>query len=541
MSTLYLADSHQTVQNGDIPTYAALSHRWGKAKPSLMLTKASLQQWRDGIQLQALPKTFLDAVRITRKLGIPYLWIDCICIVQDDEGDWQKEASMMASVYRNAHITIANAASNDSNGGCSIDGSLRSRNFKLDVQASDGSLQHFFVRSPLRRPDMLKGSPLFDRGWILQEQILSRRTVYFTKDQMIWQCHTTNLAEDGVAGAYTHAPTKDLAQYEFGMVGGLSRAWWTWMKNYSSRQLTNPSDKMAALAGITQLYQEETGDTPLVGLWKNSIVQDLLWYREQTIDTSITSGLPSHKFPSWSWASLDGAPLGIPKGLSLYPSYSDARYMGHDIIWSKEPLTSTLIKACITLRGRLLEMKDQLHLQNSEILCSSGDHYGNRHLGPLMRRLSGDMIKFDLTPVGPYIARAIALRSQAKSSTTQAETRSEYNCPLRVMHGTSEVQLDRKIEPGTKIFGLFMGTSWSKEEEVMLLLTPVEGGFFRRLGIAMHSHVQVPRTYCRTHGWQSKEFTAGDTCRKLCTDVEYVHHDPIQCFQDIRPQTITIV
>jgi hypothetical protein len=105
----------------------------------------------------------------------------------------------------------------------------------LDVQAPDGSLQHFFVRSPLHRPDMLKASVLFERGWILQEQILSRRTVYFTKDQMIWQCHTTTWAEDGLGAAYHHAPTKELAQYDFRMVNSISGIWWKWVKNYSSR------------------------------------------------------------------------------------------------------------------------------------------------------------------------------------------------------------------------------------------------------------------------------------------------------------------
>jgi Heterokaryon incompatibility protein (HET) len=97
--------------------YIALSHRWGTTW-HLTTTKSNISEMQQGIRLQDLPRTFSDAVSITRKFGIRYLWIDSLCIVQDDPKDWEIEASRMAGVYSGSYITIAAISSKDSNSGC---------------------------------------------------------------------------------------------------------------------------------------------------------------------------------------------------------------------------------------------------------------------------------------------------------------------------------------------------------------------------------------------------------------------------------------
>jgi hypothetical protein len=88
--------------------YIALSYCWGKSLPFTTITR-NLQKHKEvgGIKYTQLPKTLQDAIFLVRYLGIRYLWADCLCIVQDDKADWEREASRMADVYSNAYLTIA--------------------------------------------------------------------------------------------------------------------------------------------------------------------------------------------------------------------------------------------------------------------------------------------------------------------------------------------------------------------------------------------------------------------------------------------------
>ena len=80
--------------------YCALSHCWGPPeKHPIQTTSNTLKDHLEGIEFKVLPRTFQDAVTVTRAIGVRYLWIDCLCIVQDDKNDWKKEAAMMGSIY----------------------------------------------------------------------------------------------------------------------------------------------------------------------------------------------------------------------------------------------------------------------------------------------------------------------------------------------------------------------------------------------------------------------------------------------------------
>ncbi|KAB5584705.1 heterokaryon incompatibility protein-domain-containing protein [Coniochaeta sp. 2T2.1] len=96
--------------------YAALSHCWGKS-PTNTTTKAVFVSHTQGIDILSLSKTFQHTIFVTRELGIRYLWIDSLCIIQDDEDDWKREAENMADVFANAFVTIAASASTDGDGG----------------------------------------------------------------------------------------------------------------------------------------------------------------------------------------------------------------------------------------------------------------------------------------------------------------------------------------------------------------------------------------------------------------------------------------
>ncbi|XP_014554914.1 hypothetical protein COCVIDRAFT_82223, partial [Bipolaris victoriae FI3] len=94
------------VSHGRFDRYIALSHCWGLREP-ITTTKDNFDRHvKEGIEIDDLPQTFRDAVEVVRALGFQYLWIDSLCIVQQDCEDWQREAAQMPEVYANAAVTI---------------------------------------------------------------------------------------------------------------------------------------------------------------------------------------------------------------------------------------------------------------------------------------------------------------------------------------------------------------------------------------------------------------------------------------------------
>jgi hypothetical protein len=165
--------------------YLALSHRWGSPTFQKMFhtLKSNLDTFKDGIEPKSLPRTFRQAVRITRSLGVQYLWIDSLCIVQDDPEDWDHESGLMEQVFSSAYITIAATCSNGTN-----DGFLKERPKRKYIKMTKGDAS-YFVCEAIDNFDLdVERAELNKRGWVLQERALSRRTIHFTDKQCYWEC-----------------------------------------------------------------------------------------------------------------------------------------------------------------------------------------------------------------------------------------------------------------------------------------------------------------------------------------------------------------
>jgi hypothetical protein len=313
---------------GMTSTYACLSHCWGKDPMPVRTTMETLKEHTRFIPWDSLPKTFQDAAVIARRLEIRYLWIDSLCIVQDSATDWQVESSKMADIYQNALITIAATSSFDFRGGCFTTNS--SSDLCLRIEGDVGADALVAVRNCKGEGSMAElGSsrnlfPLFERAWVYQERMLSRRVLYCTRAELQLECRERLVCECDNRHMYPHTmrdpaggmqqskreytePVKKhhaLSQYS---AGELCRSWQATVMQYSKLQLTRPSDKLPALSGCAKDIGALTGDRYLAGLWRGTFAEGMLW----TVVPPIDQPRPvTWRAPSWSWASVE-ATYGI--------------------------------------------------------------------------------------------------------------------------------------------------------------------------------------------------------------------------------------
>ncbi|KAF2122550.1 heterokaryon incompatibility protein-domain-containing protein [Lophiotrema nucula] len=273
-------------------TYVALSHCWGSSQ-HLTATRDTLESLKLGISILSLPKTFQDAITVTRKLGFRYLWIDSLCILQDDAEDWEIEGSKMASIYEKAIVTIAADRAKDD-----TEGFLSLRPERPYIEIAEKA--HENVRTIHVFPIALKDEfhdgfdvdmdeePLSQRAWALQERLLSLRMFHFGQTQVAYECRSHIFTEDG----YNHPvpldylgqdsreklPDFDQAVYR------VEKRWRDIIEWYTKRALSHPSDKLPALAGLARkfdrdsIHHREERPEYLAGLWRSNLLEGLCWF-----------------------------------------------------------------------------------------------------------------------------------------------------------------------------------------------------------------------------------------------------------------------
>jgi len=180
--------------------YCTLSHCWGDANHVLCLTAESLPTFKTAIPTAKIPATYADALRITRFIGVWYLWIDPLCILQDSPDGWTQEASAMASVYDNSYCNVAAATAKDSQGGCYATRDPLTfapcRIATTDKGVFYACLDWF--HGTLEELEEESDSGLFSRAWILQELLLPPRVLYFGSKGLYFACKKLRADERNV-------------------------------------------------------------------------------------------------------------------------------------------------------------------------------------------------------------------------------------------------------------------------------------------------------------------------------------------------------
>lgn len=347
--------------------YTTLSYCWGKA-PFIQTTTKTLEARKSCIKWDELPITFRDAIIITRELGIRYIWIDSLCILQDDNHDWEVESSKMSSIYENSYLTIAATHAADSNGGCfhrtegvgktSLLNIPSSPNVRIRVLSRDDHNEFFHTYCRTRSP-----KPLTRRGWAFQERLLSPRTIHYMATELVWECNAHLDCQCGgihVSGQFNWSRTlleskasKDRQLHDWLLVVEL----------YTAQELTYLKDRLSALSGLVQQAKRNGWGQYVAGLWRHGLEITTAW----EVQNRPMSGEKYLEYlgPSWSRVNIPGA--------VRYPGYiNDHRF---------RPLAQSLV---------------ELH----DIHISTGMHSSGRVFGASML-VSGRSVEAILSPLAP--------------------------------------------------------------------------------------------------------------------------------------------
>jgi hypothetical protein len=331
----------ETAAGNRLGRWAALSYCWG-GEPSMKLTRGNTDELKRGIRLNSFDATIRDAILVTRALGLTYLWVDALCIFQDDDAqDWNEQSSEMHVIYGDSTLTIVAADSSSVKRGFLTERKLQyiALGPSPSGLGSEGSLDSSFAQrihiAPSWDPkdDQITG-PWTKRGWTMQEELLPNRLLYYTSKQTIWKCCDVIEYERGVIqeprdeivytfmddargidiwNFNTFSKFKALPMY-LQLIPETSRSekyrlWYAMVGDYSPRRFTNIQDRLVAISGLAKIFGDMIHDYEYVaGLWKRDLVRGLSWNvsgaKLTASKTTQDSSVPNDMIPSWSWASV---------------------------------------------------------------------------------------------------------------------------------------------------------------------------------------------------------------------------------------------
>jgi hypothetical protein len=266
-----------------------------------------------------LSSSIQDAIKVTRKLGIKYLWVDALCIIQDNGEDKALQIDGMGTIYKNAIVTLAASNSYAAHNGF-LKNKMSFKGCRLPFRLPGGLMTHIVIVTSQRRGGRY---PLDSRAWTFQEQILSTRVLGFKDCLVSWTCQAKTgslfsnplprslgtVTADSVYSAARPILNKD-SEHD----SDSGTQWGRILEAYSAREITKPEDRLPALAGIAQMFQQIFPDRYLAGFWQSTLASHLSWTTiekdppddDDPPDEEDLHPADIYLGPTWSWVSIFG-------------------------------------------------------------------------------------------------------------------------------------------------------------------------------------------------------------------------------------------
>ena len=300
--------------------WCSLSYCWGSNQP-YKTDKTNFVRYLDGIPCIDLSKTLRDAMIVTIALGLSYIWIDSLCIIQGDDDDLATELSHMPMIYECAWVTVAASSAENYAQGFLANRTVYDQHLcVLKYGSYDDSAVLLSHTTGTSTSTGFEKDPIASRGWTLQEHLLSPRLIEFSNHQVRWRCVKTHGYTGGRPRVFFKGVSQDhlLNVFELkknGTTRVITQAWNTIAEEYSQRYLSEPSDRLNAISSLARRFAGLGLETYCAGLWKATLPYTLCWFL-----TSPGERCPQYGCPSWSWLSVSCTPRDGRPDIKLHLS-----------------------------------------------------------------------------------------------------------------------------------------------------------------------------------------------------------------------------
>ncbi|KFY22402.1 hypothetical protein V491_02812 [Pseudogymnoascus sp. VKM F-3775] len=291
--------------------YIAVSHRWGLTPAERRKYSTTRENYHSHTtEIKQLAPTFKDVIEVARALGVQYLWIDSLCIIQYDPNDWKKQKNLMKGIYTSAYCTIATTSAQNMN-----ETFLKPMNRQSEyICVKNASNQPIYVCSDIGTFDEeVDNARLNDRAWILQERLLACRTIHFGAGQMYWECGQGVYCEDLTRMKTSEGQKKHFRlDPEFPRLlyrSGFAETWYfiqSLLEDYSKRGISKPEDRAVAIAGLQDRISIALDCKSSYGIFGFYLHRNLLWRRSDQKLKRINYNTEEFP-PSWSWMAYEGS------------------------------------------------------------------------------------------------------------------------------------------------------------------------------------------------------------------------------------------
>ncbi|KAL0937531.1 uncharacterized protein CTRU02_207262 [Colletotrichum truncatum] len=345
-----LKKAHVIKTRGSRMPYSCLSYCWGgDSRNHCRLLRSNVQQLQGAIFSQSVPKTVRDAMWISKAIGVRYIWIDALCIVQDDDVDWRAQAPWMGQFYGNAVVTIAATSSEHADMGMFKERVVE--RYELQPCKIFGQIPQRPLPHTHRH---FTSAPINQRAWTMQELYLSRRIIHMTDASAAWECYTHKGVEfspaDDASDMFPYSEIKEIFRSEPDDAEIMYEAWHAFVTEYSSKSMTKQDDILVAVSSLAEIVSKRTQDDYLAGLWRANLVNDLLWQTDESRSRSKV-----YSAPSWSWASTHGSGVDSIRFLDPGPAETTVEINEATVEYLDSNPKSKALSGHLGITGRIAE------------------------------------------------------------------------------------------------------------------------------------------------------------------------------------------